>query len=278
MSPARRRRCVDHVHEELPVSERRICRVLGKHRSTQRKVPRGADDEEALTADIIELARQYGRYGYRRVTALLRNAGWHVNCKRVERIRRRERLKVPQRQHKRGRLWLNDGSCIRLRPEYPGHVWAYDFAEGRTHDGRKFRILAIIDEASRECMALLVARRIRSADVLAILDDPFVIHGRPAQIGVQTLYITPGSPWENGYCGSFNGSLRDELHNGEIFYSLAEAQILIEAWRRHYNTVRPHSSLGYRPPAPEAALWPVPSSGSFSLHLRPALAKEAIMH
>lgn len=282
----------------MPVSERRICRVLGQHRSTQRKVPRGADDEQALTADIIELARQYGRYGYRRVTALLRDAGWHVNRKRVERIWRREGLKVPQKQPKRGRLWLNDGSCIRLRPEYPGHVWAYDFVEGRTHDGRKFRILAIIDEASRECVALLVARRIRSADVLAILAQLFILRGPPAhirsdngpefiatavkgwlgQIGVQTLYITPGSPWENGYCESFNGSLRDELLNGEIFYSLAEAQILIEAWRRHYNTVRPHSSLGYRPPAPEAVPWPAPPSGSATLHLRPALAKEVIMH
>jgi transposase InsO family protein len=251
-----------------------------------------------LTEDIIALARQYGRYGYRRVTALLRSAGWHVNRKRVERIWRREGLKVPQKQPKRGRLWLNDGSCIRLRPEYPGHVWAYDFVEGRTHDGRKFRILAIIDEASRECLALLVARRIRSGDVLEILAELFVTHGPPAhirsdngpefiatavkewlaQIGVQTLYITPGSPWENGYCESFNGSWRDELLNGEIFYSLAEAQILIEAWRRHYNTVRPHSSLGYRPPAPEAAPWPVPSSGSASLHLRPALAKEVTMH
>ena len=282
----------------MPVSERRICRVLGQHRSTQRKVPRGADDEQALTADIIELARQYGRYGYRRVTALLRDAGWHVNRKRVERIWRREGLKVPQKQPKRGRLWLNDGSCIRLRPEYPSHVWAYDFVEGRTHDGRKFRILAIIDEASRECVALLVARRIRSADVLAILAQLFILRGPPAhirsdngpefiatavkgwlgQIGVQTLYITPGSPWENGYCESFNGSLRDELLNGEIFYSLAEAQILIEAWRRHYNTVRPHSSLGYRPPAPEAVPWPAPPSGSATLHLRPALAKEVIMH
>lgn len=282
----------------MPVSERRICRVLGQHRSTQRKVPRGADDEQALTADIIELARQYGRYGYRRVTALLRDAGWHVNRKRVERIWRREGLKVPQKQPKRGRLWLNDGSCIRLRPEYPGHVWAYDFVEGRTHDGRKFRILAIIDEASRECVALLVARRIRSADVLAILAQLFILRGPPAhirsdngpefiatavkgwlgQIGVQTLYITPGSPWENGYCESSNGSLRDELLNGEIFYSLAEAQILIEAWRRHYNTVRPHSSLGYRPPAPEAVPWPAPPSGSATLHLRPALAKEVIMH
>jgi transposase InsO family protein len=134
----------------MPVSERRLCRVLGQHRSTQRKAPRGADDEAALTEDIIALARQYGRYGYRRVTALLSNAGWTVNHKRVERIWRREGLKVPQRQPKRGRLWLNDGSCIRLRPEYPGHVWSYDFVEGRTHDGRKYRILSIIDEASRE--------------------------------------------------------------------------------------------------------------------------------
>ncbi|WP_188824042.1 IS3 family transposase, partial [Novosphingobium indicum] len=288
LSPARRRRCIDHIRGMMAVSERRLCRVLGQHRSTQRKVPRGADDEAALTEDIIALARQYGRYGYRRVTALLRDAGWHVNRKRVERIWRREDLKVPQKQPKRGRLWLNDGSCVRLRPEYPGHVWSYDFVEGRTHDGRKFRILSIIDEASRECLALPVARRLRSEDVLAALAELFITRGPPAhirsdngpefianavqewlaRIGVKTLYITPGSPWENGYCESFNGSMRDELLNGEIFYTLAEAQILIEAWRRHYNTVRPHSSLGYRPPAPEAATPPWLSSGSASLHLR----------
>ncbi|OWR01599.1 IS3 family transposase [Sphingopyxis witflariensis] len=298
LSPTRRRRCIDHIRTMMPVSERRLCRVLGQHRSTQRKVPRGADDEAALTEDIIALARQYGRYGYRRVTALLRDAGWHVNRKRVERIWRREGLKVPQRQPKRGRLWLNDGSCIRLRPEYPGHVWSYDFVEGRTHDGRKYRILSIIDEASRECMALPVARKLKSDDVLAALAELFVTRGPPAHIrsdngpefiatavqewlakvGVKTLYITPGSPWENGYCESFNGSLRDELLNGEIFYSLAEARILIEAWRRHYNTVRPHSSLGYRPPAPEAVPSPVSPSGSASLHLRPTLAMEASMH
>ncbi|MGQ3290540.1 IS3 family transposase [Sphingopyxis sp.] len=298
LSPARRRRCIDHIRTMMPVSERRLCRVLGQHRSTQRKAPRGADDEAALTEDIIALARQYGRYGYRRVTALLRDAGWHVNRKRVERIWRREGLKVPQRQPKRGRLWLNDGSCIRLRPEYPGHVWSYDFVEGRTHDGRKYRILSIIDEASRECMALPVARKLKSDDVLAALAELFVTRGPPAHIrsdngpefiatavqewlakvGVKTLYIAPGSPWENGYCESFNGSLRDELLNGEIFYSLAEAQILIEAWRRHYNTVRPHSALGYRPPAPEAVPSPVSPSGSASLHLRPTLAMEASMH
>ncbi|AZI35202.1 IS3 family transposase [Caenibius tardaugens NBRC 16725] len=298
LSPARRRRCIDHIRAIMPVSERRVCRVLGQHRSTQRKTPRGADDEAALTEDIIALARQYGRYGYRRVTALLRDAGWHVNRKRVERIWRREGLKVPQKQPKRGRLWLNDGSCIRLRPEYPGHVWSYDFVEGRTHDGRKFRILSIIDEASRECLALPVARRLRSEDVLAALAELFVTRGPPAhirsdngpefianavqqwlaRIGVKTLYITPGSPWENGYCESFNGSMRDELLNGEIFYTLAEAEILIEAWRRHYNTVRPHSSLGYRPPVPETAVSPWPPSGSASLHLRPAMAPELVLH
>lgn len=177
-------------------------------------MPRGADDEAALTADIIALARQFGRYGYRRVTALLRDAGWQVNRKRVERIWRKEGLKVPQKQPRRSRLWLNDGSCIRLRPEYPGHVWSYDFVEGRTHEGRKFRILSIIDEASRECLALPVARRLRSQDVLAALADLFLTRGPPAhirsdngpefiakavqhwlgRIGMKTLYITPGSP------------------------------------------------------------------------------------
>ncbi|WP_153006847.1 IS3 family transposase [Sphingomonas sanguinis] len=298
LSPARRRRCIDQVREVLDVSERRVCRVLGQHRSTQRKVPCGADDEQALTDDVVALAKQYGRYGYRRVTALLHAAGWSVNHKRVERIWRREGLKVPQRQPKRGRLWLNDGSCIRLRPEYPGHVWAYDFVEERTHDGRKFRILTVIDEASRECLALVVSRQLRHEDVLAALADLFVERGPPAhirsdngsefiatavqkwlgQIGVKTLYIAPGSPWENGYNESFNGSLRDELLNGEIFYSLTEARVLIEAWRRHYNTVRPHSSLGYRPPAPEAVTPPLPASGSASLHLRPTMAAETTMH
>lgn len=148
--------------------------MLGQHRSTHRKVPRGADDEQQLTEDIIALAKQYGRYGYRRVTALLRDAGWTVNRKRMERIWRREGLKVPQRQPKRGRLWLGDGSCIRLRPEYPGHVWAHDFVQGRTHDGRKFRILTIIDEASRECLALIVARRLRHEDVPAALAELFI--------------------------------------------------------------------------------------------------------
>jgi len=258
------------------VSERRACRALGQHRSTQRKAPATPDDEVALTADIIELARQYGRYGYRRITAMLRRAGRAVNKKRVERIWRREGLKVPAKQPKRGRLWLNDGSCIRLRPERPNHVWSYDFVADRTHDGKAFRMLCIIDEFTREAIAIRVARKLKATDVIEALCDLFIERGVPAHIrsdngpefvagalrewiaalGAKTAYIEPGSPWENGYCESFNGKLRDELLNAEIFYTLKEARIVIENWRRHYNTVRPHSSLGYRPPAPEALCWP----------------------
>ena len=257
------------------MSERFACRVLGQHRSTQRKIARTPDDEAALTADIIALAIQYGRYGYRRITALLRNAGWVVNVKRVERIWRREGLKVPAKQPKRKRLWLNDGSCIRLRPEHPNHVWSYDFVEDRTHDGRKYRMLNIIDEFTRECLAIRIDRKLNSTDVIDVLSDLFILRGVPGHVrsdngpefiakavqdwitavGAKTAYIEPGSPWENGYCESFNSKLRDELLNGEIFYSLKEARIVIECWRRHYNEVRPHSSLGYRPPAP-AVLFP----------------------
>src|SRR5215210_2416328 len=160
LSPARRRACIEHVRRELGVSERRACAALGQHRSTQRKVPSGRDDEERLSADIVELARQYGRYGYRKIAELLRRAGWLVNDKRVERIWRREGLKVPKKQPKRGRLWLTDGSCIRLRPEHRNHVWSYDFVEDRTHDGRKLRMLNVIDEFTHECLAIRVARKL----------------------------------------------------------------------------------------------------------------------
>jgi transposase InsO family protein len=265
---------VEKVRAELKVSERRACAALGQHRSTQRKPARDRDDEAALTADIIELAKTYGRYGYRRITALLRSAGWAVNAKRVQRIWRREGLKVPQKQPKRGRLWLNDGSCVRLRAERPNHVWSYDFVEDRTHDGRKFRMLCVIDEFTREALAIQVKRRLNSTDVLETLADLMILRGPPAYVrsdngpefiaktlrewiaavGSQTAYIEPGSPWENGYCESFNSKLRDELLDGEIFFSLTEAQVLIEAWRRHYNAVRPHSSLKYRPPAPETVI------------------------
>jgi transposase InsO family protein len=239
--------------------------VLGQHRSTQRRRPKGPDDEEALIKDITMLVRRYGRYGYRKIAELLRStAGWIINDKRVERIWRREGFKVPAKQPKKGRLWLADGSCMRLRAEYPNHVWSYDFVEDRTHEGKKYRMLNIIDEFTHECLAIRIDRRLKSIDVIDALSDLFILRGVPGHIrsdngpefiakavqtwitavGAKTAYITPGSPWENGFIESFNARLRDELLDGEIFYSLAEAKIVIESWRRHYTTVRPHGSLG----------------------------------
>ena len=268
--------------DRLCVSERRACRALRQPRATQRYLPQVRDDEEPLTRRIIELACVYGRYGTPRIESLLRNEDWIVNHKRVERIWRQAGLKVPRKQPKRGRLWLNDGSCVRLRPERRDHVWAYDFVQGCTHDGRTFRMLTLVDEFTRECLAIDAARKLQSDDVLERLSWLFVTRGVPdhirsdngpeftsrvvrdwlGRVGVKTLFIEPGSPWENGYVESFNGKLRDELLNGEIFYTLREAKVLIERWRVHYNTVRPHSSLGYRPPAPEAIAPVEPASAA----------------
>ena len=269
----------------------------------------------ALTAAIIDWARQQGRYGYRRITALLRAEGWRCNHKRVERIWRREGLKVPARQPKRGRLWLNDGSCVRLRPERANHVWAYDFVEDRTRDGRKLRVLNVeprgspdvVDEFTRECLAIRVrpkagqtevGRKLGSAEVIDVLADLFIARGTPGfvrsdngpefvatavkgwigGVGAKTTFIEPGSPWENGYVESFNGKLRDELLNAEVFNTLLEARVLIEQWRRHYNAVRPHSSLGYRPPAPEVVMSGLPlrpgNPGPTGSHQPPA----AVLH
>ena len=227
-----------------------------------------------MTEDIIRLASRYGRYGYKRVTALLRVEGWVVNHKRVERIWRQEGLKVPQKHKKRGRLYLNDGSCIRLRACWPNHVWSYDFVADRLIDGTKIRTLTVVDEYTRECLSLRTGYSLKTDDVMDVLTRLFITRGIPDHIRsdngseftskaiqawlpklkVKTLYITPGSPWENGYNESFNGRLRDELLNGEIFYTLKEAQVIIEQWRQHYNHIRPHSSLGYKPPAPLARM------------------------
>ena len=224
-----------------------------------------------MTNDIVGLASRFGRYGYRRITALLRRAGWDVYHKRVERIWRREGLKVPARQPKRGRLWLNDRSCVRLRPEKPNHVWAYDFVLVRTHNGRPVRLLTVIDEYTRGCLAIRAQRSIRSADVIETLAGLMADRGVPehirshngpeftaravrewlAGVGAGTLYIEPGSPWENGYVESFNSKLGDELLNREVFCTLLEVQVLTEQYRQTYNRIRPHSSLGYQPPAPE---------------------------
>jgi len=230
---------------------------------------------------MVELAVEYGRYGYRRITALPRAEGFRVNHKRIERLWRRGGLKVPQKQPKRGRLWLDDGSCVRLRPERKDHVWSYDFVQARTRDGRASRMLTVIDESTRECPAIDVARRLTGDDVPGRLSDLFVRRGVPehirsdngpeftaravrewlGRVGVTTLYIEPGSPWEDGYIESFNGRLTDELLDGEVFDTLLEAKVLIERFRVIYNTVRPHSSLGYRPPAPEAIVPWTPALG-----------------
>jgi putative transposase len=240
---------------------------------------------------MVALASEYGRYGYRRVTALLRAEGFVVNHKRIERLWRREGLKVPQKQPKRGRLWLDDGSCVRLRPAHKDHVWSYDFVQARTSDGRAFRMLTVIDEFTRECLAIDVARRLTSDDVLERLSDLFVRRGAPehirsdngpeftakavkewlGRVGATTLYIEPGSPWENGYIESFNGKLTDELLDGEVFDTLLEARVLIERYRALYNTVRPHSSLGYRPPAPEAIVAWTPALGASLLGPTPMI-------
>ncbi len=284
-----------YVCEALTVSERRACITLEVPRSTHRHSPRVSGDEAVLVERIIELTTTYGRYGYRRITALLRREGWKINHKRVQRIWRREGLKVPQRQPKRGRLWLNDGSCIRLRPTHRDHVWSYDFVHERTRDGRGFRMMTVLDEYTRECLAIDVARHLTHEDVVTRLATLFFMRGIPEHIrsdngseftakvvrnwlkrlGVKTLYIEPGSPWENGYIESFNGKLRDELLNREMFDTLLEVKVLVERWRREYNHIRPHSSLGYRPPAPETVLPDDGPSGpmlfgSAPLHLTPS--------
>ena len=268
---------MEHAREEYEGSERRACRVVRQWRGTQRYLPLRRTDEDQLTQAILTLAAKYGRYGYRRITVLLRDTWWPVGKDRVPRIWRREGLKVPQKQRARGRLWLGDGSCVRLRPKRANHVWSYDFVKAMTHEGRALRILVVIDEYTRECLALRVARRLGSLPGIETLADVMLVRGIPehirsdngpefiaeelrkwlGKVGTKTLYIEPGSPWENGYGESFNGKLRDEFLNGEIFSSLKEAQILTERWRVEFNTERPHSALGYRPPAPQT-IWPQP--------------------
>ena len=255
----------------LSISERRACRAIGQLRSSHRYQPRANPFRAQLTERVVGLAKAYGRYGYKTITSMLRMEGWDVGKDCVYRIWRQEGLKVPRRQAKRARLWRADGSCIRLRPTSPNHVWSYDFVAETTREGRPFRILNIVDEYTRECVASFVARRIRSQDVILVLAELFLSRGKPQHIRsdngpefiakrlrhwltslqVKPLFIEPGSPWENGYVESFNGKMRDQFLNGELFYTLREAQVMIERWRTHYNTQRPHSSLGGRPPVPE---------------------------
>jgi transposase InsO family protein len=260
--------------QRFGVSQRRACKALGMGRTTVRRPPKDDADEDRLRLDMIRLSNRFGRYGYRRITAMLKAEGWRVNHKRVERLWREESLKIPKKQAKRGRLYLNDGSCTRLRPFYPNHVWSYDFVSDTLVGGIGIRMLTVIDEFTRECLCIRVAHQLKSDDVLEALSDLFITQGLPDHIrsdngseftaaalrdwlqglAVKTAYIEPGSPWENGFNERFNGSLRDECLNRERFYTLKEAQTLIEAWRQEYNHIRPHSSLGYRPPAPRVCI------------------------
>ncbi len=265
--------------EEHKVTERRACRVLNINRAAYRYIPIKLPDEDEVRADIIETACNYGRVGYRMVTSMLRNKGIKINHKRVERIWREEGLRLPEKQPKKRRLWLNASSCIRLRPQYKNHVWSYDFVEDKTwNNGKKIRILNIIDEYTRECLASIPRRSWRNRDVINVLADLMIIKGIPeylrsdngseftankirdwlSRMGIITAYIEPGSPWENGYIESFNARMRDEFLNGEMFGNMYEAEVLINRWVRYYNEVRPHSSLGGRPPAPQVLI-PMPA-------------------
>jgi putative transposase len=261
------------VQQALQVSERRACEVLGQARGTQRYVVPPNDEERRLVARLHELVRTKPRYGYRFMTALLRGEGWLVNRKRVYRLWRQEGFQVPQKQRKKRRLGSSAGSCMRQRAEHKDHVWAWDFVFDRTANGRSLKWFSIIDEHTRECLALEVDRHMTSENILDVLRDLFVIRGVPKHIRsdngpefiaqaiqqflaaaeVQTLYIEPGSPWQNGYAESFNSRLRSELLNAEVFENVAEAQTLAAAWKSDYNHYRPHSSLGYQTPAAFAA-------------------------
>jgi putative transposase len=263
---------VKQVRQVLKVSERRACRALGQPRSVQQYKPLNLDFEKRLIERLTFWAYRMGRIGYKKVTGILKAEGWRVNHKRVLRLWRQEGLKVPKRQPKRRRLWMGDGSCIRLRAERPNHVWSYDFVKDTTSDGKPLRFLTVIDEFTRECLALPVGRTFKAEDVQITLKQLFVDRGLPEfirsdngpefvadavkgwlhKLKVRTLFIEPGSPWENGFNESFNGKFRDEFLTGEIFDTVWEARVLAEDWRRLYNTIRPHGRLKYLPPKPGA--------------------------
>lgn len=273
MSPSRRRQAVRHAEATWNVSQRQACRVLGQPRRTQRYEPRRRDDEGLLTKRLLELVRAHPRYGYRRVWALLRQEGWRVNRKRVWRLWRREGLKVPQKRHKKRRVGHSGNGIVRRRAEGPNEVWAWDFIFDRTANGRSLKWLSVVDEYTRECVALEVGRTMTATDVVDVLIDLVAVRGLPRHIrsdngpefiaagirgwlgrsGIGTLYIEPGSPWENGYAESFHARLRDELLDLEVFDTVAAARALATQWRLEYNHRRPHSSLGYRTPAGFAA-------------------------
>jgi putative transposase len=269
VTAAQRRQAVRQLQETFAVSQRRACRVLGQPRSTQRQTPKISEEEGRLVRRMLELVRQHPRWGYRRITVLLRREGWRVNRKRVYRLWRQQGLKVPRKQRKKRRLGHGGNSCVRRPAEHKDHVWSWDFVHDRTSDGRALKWFTLVDEYTRECLALEVERRMTAQTVGTVLAAVVETRGAPAHIrsdngsefiakairswmtraGLETLYIAPGAPWENGYAESFNSKVRDELLNTEEFGSVLEAKVLAKEWRQEYNHVRPHSSLGYRTPA-----------------------------
>ena len=265
----RRRKAVVHVEGTTDVSERRACSVLRQPRATQRYQVKRIDKDKELIAAMRRLARKYPRYGYRMITAKLRQEGWQVNRKRVQRLWRKEGLQVPQRRKRRRSTGTAENACHVSRALFRNDVWTYDFVDDRTVDSRGLKFLTVIDEYTREALAIEVSRSIRSADVIAVLERLFALRGAPRYIRsdngpefiaealkvwlsdrkVETRYIEPGCPWENGYAESFNSRFRDELLDRELFHSVAEARVLVQRWRVEYNNERPHSSLGYMTPA-----------------------------
>jgi transposase InsO family protein len=259
----------ERIKEQMNVSERRACKVIGQSRMTQRYKTTQPDKDKALTTEILTLAVRHKRYGYRMITAKLRQDGWVVNHKRVQRIWQKEGLQVPYRRKFKKAMGSSANSCSVKKAEYPNHVWTYDFVSDQTEDGRKLRLLTVLDEFTRESLAIEVARSMPAGDVISVLDYLFMLRGVPKLIrsdngpefiahsitrwlydqGIEAIHIAPGSPWENGYIESFNGKFRDEVLNRELFYSVKEAKVIVEDWRMEYNHHRPHSSLGYKTPA-----------------------------
>lgn len=274
-----------HVIDKLRVSERRACKAVSQPRSTQRYRPKRRRGECELVARMHELAKKNPRYGHRRICALLRREGWAVNKKRVQRLWRKEGLKVPHKQRKRRRIGTKGSDCARRRAEHRNHVWSLDFVFDQTADWRSLKFMPVIDEWTRECLALPVDRHFTCAQVVEVLTDLFKVRGAPRYVradngpefvaqairrwlgalDVDTLYIEPGSPWQNPYVESFIGKLRDELLNRELFGSLAEARVLAARHRDAYNHHRPHSTLGYMTPAAFAATSAPSSSGATPL-------------
>jgi transposase InsO family protein len=282
LTPAQRRQAVRQLQEAFDVSQRRACRLLGQPRSTQRQTPKTSQEQERLVRRMLELVRRHPRFGYRRIGILLRREGWRVNRKRVYRLWRQQGLKVPRKQRKKRRLGHSGNSCVRRPAQHKDHVWSWDFLHDRTRDGRPLKWFTLIDEYTRECLALEVDRRMTAQAVRTVLAAVVQARGTPAHIrsdngsefiaqvirswmtrvGLETLYIAPGAPWENGYAESFNSKVRDELLNAEEFGSVLEAKVLAKEWRQQYNHVRPHSSLGYRTPAEFGEKCPRPDSAA----------------